>query len=549
MAKRTRAGGGTRGGGWRTSGGPRSRLPGPPGPSQPPTSLATIPPAVPGAPSAPQLTRQPAPANLTEAQLESVEALAGAAVAKNTARAYDVAWRSWSSWCRSTGNSPLPGHPAALAAYIGWLGELGRSTSTMGQHLGAIGWMHRHARLPSPTDDPGVQVVAKGYRRTYGRPAKKRAAIDLELLRRLVAEIRGRGSVAVRNRSLLTLGWFSALRKENLAELRVDDIQPAPGGLQILLRRSKTDQEGHGVTIGVAEKPGDAICPVTALKAWMQVRTAELRTWLDSSVAPHADSGWLFFRFGRDGVPHPEEHLTGEVTYDLIKELLTRVGVDPKRYGVHSLRAGFVTQAQREGIGLGPIAAVTKHKDPATLLGYFRADDPIAGSAAHVGEGRGPLATASAPVPTAPTPTAPAPATPSMTTTTRPPAMRDIFPADFAGDGDNGSEDDGTSLPAPEVIQLAHLKPDETAGLPEPRRLYGLGAAWLLERGHELALVGSGAWLHVTNLSGIVIVMAGGHARIEAVSDKLMDYEAVLVIPPVAARSKPVGYLFRRARP
>ena len=48
--------------------------------------------------------------------------------------------------------------------------------------------------------------------------------------------------------------------------LEVEDLTFAEDGVKILIRKSKTDQEGAGQTVAIAR--GVNLCPVTALKAW-----------------------------------------------------------------------------------------------------------------------------------------------------------------------------------------------------------------------------------------------------------------------------------------
>jgi hypothetical protein len=48
----------------------------------------------------------------------------------------------------------------------------------------------------------------------------------------------------------------------------VADISETEDGLRVLIRRSKTDQEGQGETVGIAR--GSATCPVKALRAWLE---------------------------------------------------------------------------------------------------------------------------------------------------------------------------------------------------------------------------------------------------------------------------------------
>jgi hypothetical protein len=44
-------------------------------------------------------------------------------------------------------------------------------------------------------------------------------------------------------------------------------FEEAEDGFKITIRRSKSDQEGHGVTIAIAR--GVTACPVKAVKAWL----------------------------------------------------------------------------------------------------------------------------------------------------------------------------------------------------------------------------------------------------------------------------------------
>jgi integrase len=47
------------------------------------------------------------------------------------------------------------------------------------------------------------------------------------------------------DRALLLLGFAGAFRRSELVALDVADIQEDEGGLRVLIRRSKTDQEGQ----------------------------------------------------------------------------------------------------------------------------------------------------------------------------------------------------------------------------------------------------------------------------------------------------------------
>jgi hypothetical protein len=53
--------------------------------------------------------------------------------------------------------------------------------------------------------------------------------------------------IGKRDAALIALGFAGAFRRSELAAaLLVDDLTEVPDGLRVLIRRSKTDQEGQG---------------------------------------------------------------------------------------------------------------------------------------------------------------------------------------------------------------------------------------------------------------------------------------------------------------
>jgi site-specific recombinase XerC len=67
-----------------------------------------------------------------------------------------------------------------------------------------------------------------------------------EDLRRIVRKLRVERPGGCRDRAALLVGFGAALRRSELIALDLDDITITQAGLTILVRRSKTDQEGQG---------------------------------------------------------------------------------------------------------------------------------------------------------------------------------------------------------------------------------------------------------------------------------------------------------------
>jgi integrase len=67
-----------------------------------------------------------------------------------------------------------------------------------------------------------------------------------------------------------------------------------------------------------------------------------------------------------------KDALRGIAVLRIVKDALTRAGIDAKDYGGHSLRAGLVTAAAMAGVSERIIMLQTGHKHIAVLRRSFR---------------------------------------------------------------------------------------------------------------------------------------------------------------------------------
>jgi integrase len=204
------------------------------------------------------MTTAPSPAG--QAALDAAQVLAQKAAAPATLRAYRADWRHYAAWCAQAGFTPVPTDPATVGAYLASLAET-HAPSTIRRRLSAIGKMHRFNDLPWNPAHRAIQGPLQGLLRTHRRPARKAAALTVEMLRQLLAtcddSARGR-----RDRALLLLGFAGALRRSELVALQVEDVVPTAGGLRLRVGRAKTDQTGQGAEIGIprGKHPSSRAC-------------------------------------------------------------------------------------------------------------------------------------------------------------------------------------------------------------------------------------------------------------------------------------------------
>jgi site-specific recombinase XerC len=77
-------------------------------------------------------------------------------------------------------------------------------------------------------------------------------------------------TIDVRDRALLLVGFAGAFRRSELVSIDFGDVRIVANGLEVVLRRSKTDQEGEGRLIGIPNGSNPVTCPVRAIQAWLE---------------------------------------------------------------------------------------------------------------------------------------------------------------------------------------------------------------------------------------------------------------------------------------
>jgi len=277
------------------------------------------------------------------------------AKAANTVRAYRSDWQHFLDWCERRGLEPLPSQPQAVALYLTDLAESCK-TSTLQRRLTAISQAHQLAGYSSPTKDARVRAVWAGIRRTKGTAQKGKAAVMTDDVRLMVeslpSSLRG-----LRDRALLLVGFAGAFRRSELVALEVADIAFTRAGLVVLIRRSKTDQEGAGRPVGLPYGSNADTCPVRALQAWLE--------------SAGISEGPIFRAVNRHGQMQPGR-LSDKAVALVVKRTAEAVGLDPERYAGHSLRAGLATSAAAAGASERSIMAQTGHKSVTMARRYIR---------------------------------------------------------------------------------------------------------------------------------------------------------------------------------
>jgi len=300
------------------------------------------------------------------------------ALAENTRIAYDKGWKRFYDFCKEKNYTPLPADPSHVVEFL--INQATQPVNSGGKFLSmgtvvlyhsAINRKHVDAGLLSPTRAPEVANVLRGLKRLKGTaPRQVKALREYQIESMLAACLsagKASGSTArgLRDAAIIAIGFAAALRRSEICNLKVDDIEfiDSIDGVSLpkmflYIRKSKTDQQGKGQKIAIPE--GKKIKPIMRLKDWLNISGIH--------------SGHVFQTLKRGGGLKGKKLHHSDVPR-IIKHYAEQIGLDPSEVAGHSLRAGFVTSAAAHHARLDKIMEVTRHRNSSMVLKYIREAD------------------------------------------------------------------------------------------------------------------------------------------------------------------------------
>ena len=333
---------------------------------------------------------------LPESSQAAVRALLDQGESPNTVRSYRSGLRYWAAWfsvrygLRLALPLPVPvvlqfivdhaerlddagrlvhGLPPAVDAALvaaGHKAGLGApALATLVHRVSVLSKLHQLQGLDNPCDDGRVRELMARMRRGYARRGAQQVnakpALTREPLEALLATCDD-SLVGLRDRALLLFAFSSGgRRRSEVTAATLDNTRRQAGGWVYQMGVSKSNQSGRA--------RADAHKPIVG-------RAADaLQAWLDawalaaSSAGKPAPSGPLFRRIGKSGSPGAP--LSAQSVRLIVQARAALAGLDPA-FSAHSLRSGFVTEAAQQNIPMAETMALTGHRSPASVLGYFR---------------------------------------------------------------------------------------------------------------------------------------------------------------------------------
>ena len=295
--------------------------------------------------------------DLKNLELETLKNLRSSK-AENTLRAYQADFKHFTGFCVKNGLSSMPTEPKILALYLTHLSATSKF-STLKRRIASISVIHKLKGHYLDTKHPIIMENLLGIKRVKGTNQKSKKPLLINNLKEIInvldkelnyceinkLEKSREFEKKIRDKAIILIGFAGGFRRSEIVNIFYEDIEFVNEGVKIFIKRSKTDQSGEGMIKAIPYFANKNYCPVLALKNWLVFSGNKLGKIFDISDKSIAL---------------------------IIKKYSSLAGLDPNKYGGHSLRSGFATSAAEAGAEERNIMAMTGHKTTQMVRRYIQ---------------------------------------------------------------------------------------------------------------------------------------------------------------------------------
>lgn len=285
--------------------------------------------------------------NETATALQIYSEAAAGAFSASTERALASDTRLWSAWCSDNGHSPLPAAPGAVVAFVKAMAD-NRKPATVSRYLSSLAHMHRAVNAPDPTKTNEVTLAMRALRRSKPTRQRQAAPLNANILERLTVALTD-SARDLRDIALLRLARDTLARRSELVAMDLSDLENGvDGSATIIIRRSKTDQDGQGA-IQFVSPPTRA-----AIEAYL--------------AAVGISDGAMFRSIRKNGAAGGR--LTDRSVANIFKRLAAAAGVNADHVSGHSARVGMAQDLMAAGAELPALMQAGRWKSPTMPARY-----------------------------------------------------------------------------------------------------------------------------------------------------------------------------------
>ena len=228
-----------------------------------------------------------------------------------------------------------------VALYLSQSTKEARTPGTVAVALAGISWVHRLAQLPEPAHNFLCSSVVNSARRSLPTNKGRKDVLEQWQVLKILQFHASDSLMDLRLSALITTMFLGFLRVSEALSLTMADISFDNHTVTLQLLQSKTDQFRNGQQVPITQSENQC-CAFRALRRYVksgQLCAQPLTAPLFQSII-HSKGQWRL-----SGSP-----MSYNSVRQSLRTALTNIGLNPDRFGTHSLRAGGATAAAIAGV-------------------------------------------------------------------------------------------------------------------------------------------------------------------------------------------------------
>ena len=167
------------------------------------------------------------------------------AYAENTLRSYYSDVNAFVDWCIGKNIEPFPLTSASIREYIETM-AVDYSYASIRRRLSCLRRVNKLLGHEDKTQTEEVYLTVRRLKRSKCLEQQQAVGINHDLLVKMI-DAQPSSLAGIRNKAMLSLGYDFLARRSELVALRTTDLEfTKDGALKGMIRKSKTDQYGHG---------------------------------------------------------------------------------------------------------------------------------------------------------------------------------------------------------------------------------------------------------------------------------------------------------------
>lgn len=260
--------------------------------------------------------------------------------AENTVKKYRYAFKNFSKWCKTFKPTidHLPASDVHVALYLAYLANTFDSSSNIEEATHAIAWAHDMAGFPNPCES--TKVVSENIVTLSLRKNRFHQIYCLLLLKSLGRVMQHYMTFEPVVFFLKLCSFFAFFRNCKHEKVTVF----SDSHLTLFIAKSKTDVYKQGSSLCIS-RTNSSSCPVSMLLRYL------LLSDIDEKSEDFIFRQVTFCKKNKSyKLRNNKQHLSYTRVRELVLSTLDSLGLDSKKYGVHSLRSGGATAAAAAGV-------------------------------------------------------------------------------------------------------------------------------------------------------------------------------------------------------